>query len=765
MSIDAGQRQLERALYAYHTSDASQAASEALKAINLLNGALKKISKTDDRLPILKSTCSQALQLYKDITSKRAASFGEKLEWMSSKINGELYPLCPDFESVVVEDRPFEDDTTDLSEVQAEHFEKWELCSEKQVSKQWDLSLINLNDVYQDDVLSTCLFVSSFLSIINNDPKIIFKKILPHEDSHRYAVRLYLNGGWRLVFVNDLLPQTSLKDRSLYVRSASLEVYWPAYIEKAYFKILGKNLYDFNGSNAGHDTYILTGWIPEYVQPQEYFIHNDHSVFWNLIKKFWTLKKLLICLGTDDKSRLVKNHDFTVSGLREKNGRKELLVKNPWYSDNREVWYDYHFVINNFGTIYLNWCPDIFDQSKKMKFIYTRTNSENALDSIDISTKPQFSVRNSTLEEIEVWLLLTEDTFDFRETKRRPICLTVLETEKGEKVSSFKASLMPTDGFKSFNKINLLKLKLAAKSAKTVVVHHTNSPGEKKEMLAMNLTCFSMQNGVIFEKAYNAYPCTKIAEGEWNINRPGGNWLYCDYVKNPQYVLSCTSTTKCLVTLFLDSLDVLFNVQVYWYTDKYRRGIQRPDPKKIVSNEKYRDEGAACIKLELREGEKYLVLLSTFLPILDSGLLSLKYKLLVESDKAVELTTVPISLGVFTRSKEFNWGGSNRHSFLFQTSKRTRINLRAYTVQERIKSSDSLNEYASYRPKLRVNVFDNATDKPVYYCVDFDDNLYGVFVNDLIVSAGTFLVVIERFEGGVGGACVDIGGDGIFKLI
>lgn len=83
----------------------------------------------------------------------------------------------------------------------------------------------------------------------------------------KYIFRLYFNGCWRKVVIDDRLP-VSNGPRALYVLDRNNpNLIWPALIEKAYLKVRGG--YDFPGSNSGSDLWIMTGWIPEQV-----FLHR-----------------------------------------------------------------------------------------------------------------------------------------------------------------------------------------------------------------------------------------------------------------------------------------------------------------------------------------------------------------------------------------------------------------------------------------------------------------------------------------------------------
>lgn len=81
--------------------------------------------------------------------------------------------------------------------------------------------------------------------------------------SGKYVLKLYFNGCFRRVVVDERLP-SSISDRTLYVVDrVNPQLIWPALLEKAYLKVRGG--YDFPGSNSGTDLWVLTGWIPEQI--------------------------------------------------------------------------------------------------------------------------------------------------------------------------------------------------------------------------------------------------------------------------------------------------------------------------------------------------------------------------------------------------------------------------------------------------------------------------------------------------------------------
>lgn len=77
----------------------------------------------------------------------------------------------------------------------------------------------------------------------------------------KYIFRLYFNGCFRKVVIDDRLPTSSTEQTLHVIDRSNPGLLWPALIEKAYLKVRGG--YDFPGSNSGTDIWVLTGWIPE----------------------------------------------------------------------------------------------------------------------------------------------------------------------------------------------------------------------------------------------------------------------------------------------------------------------------------------------------------------------------------------------------------------------------------------------------------------------------------------------------------------------
>ena len=101
----------------------------------------------------------------------------------------------------------------------------------------------------------------------------ITSKIFP-QDNHgmpitnpagRYVVKLFVNGVWRRVEIDDLFP-TKSSSRMISASSKKKRL-WISLLEKAYLKVHGG--YNFMGSNSCKDIYAFTGWLPERIKLKE----------------------------------------------------------------------------------------------------------------------------------------------------------------------------------------------------------------------------------------------------------------------------------------------------------------------------------------------------------------------------------------------------------------------------------------------------------------------------------------------------------------
>ena len=226
------------------------------------------------------------------------------------------------------------------------------------------LTNAGLTDAIQADLVqdlnSDCSLVTSFcvelarvqrLGPVNGS--MILSTLYPRKrpsPNGKYVVKLYFNGSFRKVVIDDRLPN-STSDRSLYVvdRNNPNNI-WPALIEKAYLKVRGG--YDFPGSNSGLDLSILIGWIPEQIILR---IHDTPPEnLWQRIFKAFNYGDVLITSGTPKMTELEEEdlgltgqHNYAVLDMKQERSRQFMLVKNPWSGGRVYQGFNYGFESEN----------------------------------------------------------------------------------------------------------------------------------------------------------------------------------------------------------------------------------------------------------------------------------------------------------------------------------------------------------------------------------------------------------------------------------
>ena len=144
-----------------------------------------------------------------------------------------------------------------------------------------------------------------------------------------YIVKLFINGTWRGVRIDDYLP-INTNGFWLCAYSARGKM-WVSLLEKAYLKVNGG--YDFDGSNSSRDLYYLTGWLPEKHDLKKENL--DRDALWNRLRLGYSNNDCLVTCGTgaipdEDSVGLVGNHAYGVLEIQEVFGHRVLLLKNPW---------------------------------------------------------------------------------------------------------------------------------------------------------------------------------------------------------------------------------------------------------------------------------------------------------------------------------------------------------------------------------------------------------------------------------------------------
>jgi calpain-7 len=306
------------------------------------------------------------------------------------------------------------------------------------------------SDKVHQTVVSDCSFVSSLAISADFEQRfktpLILKSIYPqnaqgvpiYNPFGMYFVRLFVNGVWRKVVIDDMLPVDE-GGNLLCSFSDDRDEFWVSIIEKAYIKVMGG--YDFPGSNSGVDLHTMSGWIPERLSFKDAATKDFDRMFKALHKGDVLLTIATGALGNLESERagLVPSHAYALLDLRLVDGIRLLKVKNPWshlrwkgkYSpfdktnwtpkllatlkynlkeaqsvDNGVFWIDWDSVKTFFDVIYMNWNSCLFTHRVTIHHCWHQMEGP-VKDSYNMERNPQFRLTVTSNSEPSVWILLS----------------------------------------------------------------------------------------------------------------------------------------------------------------------------------------------------------------------------------------------------------------------------------------------------------------------------------------------------------------------
>jgi calpain-7 len=386
----------------------------------------------------------------------------------------------------------------------------------------------------------------------------------------KYIFKLYFNGCWRRVEIDDTLP-TSTNSRLLHVIDrAHPGLLWPALTEKAYLKVRGG--YDFPGSNSGTDLAVLSGWIP-----QQVFLHDadiEPDYLWEEIYEAFNNGNIFLTIGTGKLSRreqkhlgLAADHDYAVLELKESASVREMLIKNPWAdgdvwkgasrrkpNPNTEsypslpalegsdemlpgtFWMDFHSVFHHYENLYINWNPGLFNHREDRHFSWNIAERQQASTILD--GHPQFTVTADS--DGEIWLLLNRHfrTGDYTQAtmgKNGYISLYLFARTNGCQVLSNEDPVVRGPFVDSPN--TLLRYSLLPNETYTAVIVQQDLPPGKHNF---TVSAFS-NNPITISEAPSRFSSVTTLTSAWTRSNAGGNSDSATYLSNPQFKITLQS--------------------------------------------------------------------------------------------------------------------------------------------------------------------------------------------------------------------------------
>lgn len=604
------------------------------------------------------------------------------------------------------------------------------------------LGTLALTDLFQD-LLTNCSFVLSLLSITELGMELDLRELVTFHGNSRAKVELFFNGSKREISITTRLPFVlpPHESRSLHVRSLSSNtITWPAILEKAFLIALGED-YTFSGSNMAHDTYILIGWIPEVKRTSESSISE--------ISAYYKLKELglvALGLGTGPMStklakqlEVVPEHDYVLSHYDD--DEKVLFLRNPWTAENLaeksmqlQLRVDLS-LLGQFSYLYLNWNPAPF-KSKRVTF----PSLPLKWPEIYLADKPQYVFTNESDKEQEV-VVLVEKYF----RTKGDMCVSVWE---GSKNLIYTTTQYPLVDGEVFVDSRLQSLTFNAQPGKDYIVS-VSLHDEKPAIYSFAL--FYKMDNLLFKKAKSKFPRgNSCLTGRWYGSSRGGNWACETYVNNPQYDLKITDPNVS-ISIVLASKNPNIGIAVHLFhceESLVGKKIKKFDRSKLLVNESY-SKLICLLQVSNMDPGIYRIVASAF----DcQGNDEYQIVLAHDSERELTLETIPQALGTFEQALIFEWQGRNRIKYTL------RSDYHKTKAVFHILSGSKEQSCGTYVPALRASLFDLLTEDPVILTSEWNNSLYGVFLDcEIPESSRDYILLIERFEPGDGVCRLKVG--------
>ncbi|KAI1494763.1 hypothetical protein F5X96DRAFT_463455 [Biscogniauxia mediterranea] len=586
------------------------------------------------------------------------------LLYRNSRLHGNVFPPWEaDPDPAEFTGKPYSDNSSfSLSERQMSVFAGWkrplDLVSKRvRAENTTDDFLMEAKDDFDlvQDITTDCSVVASLCASIKHlrpgRNSILPILMFPADQetgqpkistSGKYIFRMFFNGCFRKVIIDDYLPSSS-NERTLYVVDRQNPgLIWPALVEKAYLKVRGG--YDFPGSNSGTDLCVLTGWIP-----QQLFLQSDDvdwDATWRRVKKAYDYGDVVVTLGTGRLSPdeeeilgLAGEHDYAVLDMSESAGNRMLLVKNPWCdglvwkgvgsstsSINSETdehpvrlkpgsfWISFDDVTQNFESLYLNWNPSLFTERQDHHFVWQPPDASMIGSFAD---NPQYSM--TAQADDQTWILLSRHFQDE-------------ELEISRKRSTTLAAVSNMLGFTSlyiFAHANGKRVQLSDKSVYRgpfVDSPQTLAPFEAKKGVkytivvasqdlplpkySFTLSFFSRTPLAISPAQQSLRYYTEV-QSAWTRRTSGGNSASLTYLTNPQFSITLTATGPLSILLSTAKDDLPVHVDLVWARGQRVTAVSVRDL--VASSGDYR-RGCALASAPSVEKGTYTVVCSTFEP-------------------------------------------------------------------------------------------------------------------------------------------------------
>lgn len=361
---------------------------------------------------------------------------------------------------------------------------------------------------------------------------------------------------------------------------------------------------------------------------------------------------------------LAGEHDYAVLDMREVDGQKLMLVKNPWCegmswkgsipkspidheSDEDEealpssrdllnlndeltpgtFWMDLNSVMQYFESIYLNWNPGLFTYRQDIHFAWDLTASSPRGKHRSFSDHPQFCITNK--RSSPVWILLSRHFRDgVEDLHGSEFASLYVFDNNGAKVYLSDGALQRGPFVDSPQTLLRLDHLEAGKSYTIIPVEQDLAPVKH----TFTLSAFA-RNPISLEEATSRFSCRKAISAAWTEETAGGNAHAPTYSQNPQFRINVPGKTP--IALLLETSEEQLHVHVKLVHGRGSR-VQAVRSRDIIFDSKDYRRGCALAQFAELDAGTYTIICSTF----EAGQKG-NFTLRVDSMVATQLSLLP----------------------------------------------------------------------------------------------------------------------------
>ncbi|WWC60071.1 uncharacterized protein I303_102634 [Kwoniella dejecticola CBS 10117] len=475
-------------------------------------------------------------------------------------------------------------------------------------------------------------------------------------DNGKHVLKLLLNGAWRKVVFDALLPHTPNKNplyttcHPLYpsVPASSSGVPWVPLALKGYFKVFGG--YSLKGSNPAPDIYAYTGWIPERLSFRDGFQREKE---WSRIYTRWKNGEVMLSLGTGDQvsEGLVRLHAYGVVALREEETERFVDVFDPGSTTFTLSW---DRICSEFEALHLNWKPTLMPTIATRHWSWPKPKSSSSAD-MPVSANPQYhlNIANAS-EHQELWLLLSQHIT----SKDRPlddIALHVFEEYGHGTTGRIVRPEMADQTSPYSNDMHVLVRYPLRRSASSLVVIAARDRGNYQTGFTLNAYA-PAGTTLSLERVSQTLPFSQVVSGTLNSRNAGGHPGHPTHLLNPQYKVTLQNSQrggKVDGRLILQGeKERAWNVKLLWGKGDLVNDISED---MVVADTGAYSHGMAYCDIPQIDAGTYTLIVSSYEPNHTGS-----YMLSVESTSPVCVTSIPAEgAGMYSRVVHGAWNEKN----------------------------------------------------------------------------------------------------------